>query len=134
VESGIPISTQRQIAQALSAASYAITSKANQIRGLESEAATDSATADIRLAGAALADSLIDNSAQIGQENLVRGIALVSNIERIADSLDESSPALHDVLTPGEPAGNKILKVSTIDQTTKLSRRLWKPFKKFLNR
>jgi uncharacterized membrane protein YccC len=134
VESGIPISTQRQIAQALSAASYAITSKANQIRGLESEAATDSATADIRLAGAALADSLIDNSAQIGQENLVRGIALVSNIERIADSLDESSPALHDVLTPGEPAANKILKVSTIDQTTKLSRRLWKPFKKFLNR
>ena len=130
VEDGIPISTQRQIAHALSSASYAITTKADQIRDLVSLATTESATSDIRLAGAALADSLIDNSTQIGQEHLVRGIALVSNIERIADSLDESSPALHEVLTPGEPAANKILKVSTIDQTTKLSRRVLQPFKR----
>ena len=134
VEDGIPISTQRQIAHALSSASYAITTKADQIRNLASLASTESATSDIRLAGAALADSLIDNSTQIGQEHLVRGIALVSNIERIADSLDESSPALHEVLTPGEPASNKILKVSTIDQTTKLSKRLLKPFKRLFRK
>ena len=134
VEDGIPISTQRQIAHALSSASYAITTKADQIRNLASLATTESATSDIRLAGAALADSLIDNSTQIGQEHLVRGIALVSNIERIADSLDESSPALHEVLTPGEPASNKILKVSTIDQTTKLSKRLLKPFKRLFRK
>ena len=134
VEDGIPISTQRQIAHALSSASYAISTKADQIRNLASLASTESATSDIRLAGAALADSLIDNSTQIGQEHLVRGIALVSNIERIADSLDESSPALHEVLTPGEPASNKILKVSTIDQTTKLSKRLLKPFKRLFRK
>ena len=134
VEDGIPISTKRQIAHALSSASYAITTKADQIRNLASLATTESATSDIRLAGAALADSLIDNSTQIGQEHLVRGIALVSNIERIADSLDESSPALHEVLTPGEPASNKILKVSTIDQTTKLSKRLLKPFKRLFRK
>ena len=134
VEDGIPISTKRQIAHALSSASYAITTKADQIRNLASLASTESATSDIRLAGAALADSLIDNSTQIGQEHLVRGIALVSNIERIADSLDESSPALHEVLTPGEPASNKILKVSTIDQTTKLSKRLLKPFKRLFRK
>ncbi len=134
VEDGIPISTQRQIAHALSSASYAITTKADQIRNLACLATTESATSDIRLAGAALADSLIDNSTQIGQEHLVRGIALVSNIERIADSLDESSPALHEVLTPGEPASNKILKVSTIDQTTKLSKRLLKPFKRLFRK
>jgi len=134
VEDGIPISTQRQIAHALSSASYAITTKADQIRNLASLATTESATSDIRFAGAALADSLIDNSTQIGQEHLVRGIALVSNIERIADSLDESSPALHEVLTPGEPASNKILKVSTIDQTTKLSKRLLKPFKRLFRK
>jgi hypothetical protein len=134
VEGGIPISTQRQIAHALSSASYAITTKADQIRDLVNLATTESATSDIRLAGAALADSLIDNSTQIGQEHLVRGIALVSNIERIADSLDESSPALHEVLTPGEPASNKILKVSTIDQTTKLSRRVLQPFKRLFRK
>jgi hypothetical protein len=48
---------------------------------------------------------------------------MVANIERIADSLDESSPAITDVITPDEPAHVKVMAVSPIDQTLKLNRR-----------
>ena len=37
-------------------------------------------------------------------------------MERIADSLDESSPALKDVKTPGEPAHMQVLEVNPIQQ------------------
>jgi hypothetical protein len=37
-------------------------------------------------------------------------------MERIADSLDESSPALKDVKTPGEPVHMQILEVNPLQQ------------------
>ena len=64
----------------------------------------------------------------------MKEISIVSNIERIADSIDESSPALSDVSTPDEPATQKVMQVSPIDQTTKLSRRIWRAIRKFLRR
>jgi len=128
VKGGIAEETKRDIAQALSAASYAVSSKAEQIKTAQGIADSRSATQDARIAGAALADSLMNASNEVDQEQLVRGISLVSNIGIIADSLDESSPALHDVLTPGEPAMNQVLKVSPIEQGARFGSRIAKPF------
>ena len=128
VKGGIAEETKRDIAQALSAASFAVSSKAEQIKTAQGIADSRSATQDARIAGAALADSLMEASDDIDQEQIVRGISLVSNIGIIADSLDESSPALHDVFTPGEPAVNQVLKVSPIEQGARFGSRITKPF------
>lgn len=121
VDGGIPAGINRQIAQALSAASYAISSKAENIDG---EGASADQADELRIAGQALAEQLIEESDSVDHEQLARSISLVTNIERIADSLDETSPALRDVRTPDEPSSNKVMKVSPLDQTTKLSRRI----------
>jgi hypothetical protein len=126
VKGGIAEESKRDIAQALSAASFAVSSKAEQIKTAEGIAESRSATQDARIAGAALADSLMDSSDKVDQEQIVRGISLVSNISIIADSLDESSPALHDVVTPGEPSVNQILKVSPMEQGARFGARLAK--------
>ncbi|MEI7930881.1 MAG: aromatic acid exporter family protein [Actinomycetes bacterium] len=128
VKGGIAEETKRNIAQALSALSYAVSSKADQIKSAESIAESREATQDARNAGAALADSLMDASDSVDQDQIVRGISLVSNISIIADSLDESSPALHDVFTPGEPVVNQILKVSPMEQGARVGARITKPF------
>ena len=132
VKGGIAEESKRSIAQALSAASYAVSSKAEQIKSAESIAESREATQDARIAGAALADSLMDSSSDIDQEQIVRGISLVSNISIIADSLDETSPALHDVLTPGEPSANQILKVSPMEQGARFGARIAKILKPFI--
>ena len=128
VKGGIAEESKRDIAQALSAASFAVSSKAEQIKTAEGIAESRSATQDARIAGAALADSLMDSSDSVDQEQIVRGISLVSNISIIADSLDEVSPALHDVFTPGEPAMNQVLKVSPMEQGARLGARIAAPF------
>ena len=127
VKGGIAEESKRDIAQALSAASYAVSSKVDQMKSPSGAAESKAATQDVRSAGAALAESLMESSA-IDQDEMVRGISLVSNISIIADSLDESSPALHDVVTPGEPAMNQILKISPMDQGVRIGQRVKKPF------
>ncbi len=133
VSGGIADSTKKQIAVALSAASYAITAKFDDSDELDSADSTP--TDDAREAGAALAESLIEDAKDVDQEQIVRGLSMVANIERIADSLDESSPAITDVITPDEPAHVKIMAVSPIDQTLKInrraSRRVRKLFRKY---
>lgn len=126
VSGGIADSTKKQIAVALSAASYAISAKLDDEVDLET---TTTATDDAREAGAALAESLIEDAKDADQEQIIRGLSMVANIERIADSLDQNSPALKDVTTPGEPAHAKLMAVSPIDQTLKLNKRLTKRFK-----
>jgi hypothetical protein len=129
VEGGIPESVKRRIAHALSTASYAISNKVEEIEDGEDVFIDETATDDIRSAGAALAEQLIQGAHDVDQDQLVRGISLVTNIERIADSLDETSPAL-DVMTPDEPASNKIIQISPIEQTQKWWKRVFKPIKK----
>ena len=121
VSGGIADSTKKQIAVALSAASYAITAKFDDSDDLDSADSTP--TDDAREAGAALAESLIEDAKDADQEQIVRGLSMVANIERIADSLDESSPAITEVITPDEPSHVKIMAVSPIDQTLKINRR-----------
>ena len=95
---------------------------------------TTTATDDAREAGAALAESLIEDAKDADQEQIIRGLSMVANIERIADSLDQNSPALKDVVTPDEPAHAKVMAVSPIDQTLKLNKRISKRFRKILRK
>jgi hypothetical protein len=132
VSGGIADSTKKQIAVALSAASYAITAKFDDSDEIDSADSTP--TDDAREAGAALAESLIEDAKDADQEQIVRGLSMVANIERIADSLDESSPAITDVITPDEPAHVKIMAVSPIDQTLKINRRAAKRVRKLFRK
>ena len=134
VDKGIPAAVNRQIAEALSAASFAISAKAENMS--EVDGVSDTLLADeVRLAGATLADKLIEDSSHVDHDQLVRSISLVTNIERIADSLDETSPALSDVKTPDEPAQNKVLKISIRGQIKLQYRRIkapiYKTYKKY---
>lgn len=117
------ISGNRDIAIAISAASYAIERKISTIGTESSLIPADDISNELRVAGNTLAGKLIERSTRVDQEQLVRAISLVANIERIADSLDESSPALVDVKTPDEPSGQKVLQVSPIEQSSRLGQR-----------
>ena len=54
--------------------------------------------------------SLIEEAKDADPEQLARSISIATNLERIADSLDQSSPALDKVATPDEPAEHKVIK------------------------
>ena len=122
VEGGIADSTKKQIAVALSAASYAISAHVDMPDDINDF--SSSPTDDAREAGSALAEILIEDGKDVDQEQIVRGLSIVSNIDRIADSLDHQSPALKDVVTPDEPAKAKVLEVSPLEQTATLWNRI----------
>jgi hypothetical protein len=126
VEGGIAESTKKQIAVALSAASYAISAHVELPDDINDFAS--SPTDDAREASSTLAETLIEDGSDVDQEQIVRGISIVANIGIIADSLDQNSPALKDVITPDEPAKDKVLQVSPFQQTTSI----WKRIKKSL--
>jgi len=107
IDGGVPERVRRELALALSAASYAVADKA------ESNDLEETAN-DLRASAAVLRDSLIKQTNVIPSEVLVKLVSIVSNLDVIADSLDESSPAITDVLTPDEPAEQKILKKNWI--------------------
>ena len=131
VSGGIADSTQKQIAVALSAASFAISTKFDNDEDFET---TTTATDDARDAGASLAESLIEEAKDADQEQIVRGLSMVASIDRIADSLDQNSPALKEVTTPDEPAHVKIMAVSPIDQTLKLNKRITQRIRKIFRK
>ncbi len=120
VGGGIADATKKQIAVALSAASYAISA---DVGG--EDVVVDlhqSATDDVRDAGAALAETFIEEASEVDQDQLVRGLSMVSNIQRIADSLDHNSPALKDILTPDEPAKAKVMVFSNNSAVKRLKK------------
>ena len=112
----------------MSAASYAISAHIEKPDDISDFASTP--TDDAREAGSVLAETLIEEGKDVDQEQIVRGLSIVSNIERIADSLDLESPALKDVITPDEPASTKVLKKSPIEQTSTW----WKKIKESLRK
>ena len=77
---------------------------------------------------------MIEDAKDADQEQIVRGLSMVANIDRIADSLDQNSPALKDVSTPDEPSQQKVMAISPIDQTLNLSKRIRKSFKKLFGK
>ena len=129
VEGGIADSTQKQIAVALSAASYAISAHVEVPDDINDDAS--SPTDDAREAGSVLAETLIEDGEDVDQEQIVRGLSIVANIGRIADSLDQNSPAITDVITPDEPAKDRVLKVSPLKQTSPIWNRIRKVFRKY---
>lgn len=126
VEGGIPKSTNRHIAEALSAASFAITAKLDEMAEEGEGIADSTATDDVRQAGAALAETLMEDTDDVDKDQLVRSISLVTNIDRIADSLDQTSPALADIATS---AG-----VGAVTPPTESKRRLGKQLRARLKR
>ena len=130
VEGGIADSTKKQIAVALSAASYAISAHVDIPDDINDFGS--SPTDDAREAGSVLAETLIEDGDDVDQEQIVRGLSIVGNIGLIADSLDQNAPALKDVVTPDEPARARVLEVSPLEQSLTLWNRLIKSIKKYL--
>ncbi|CAB5071741.1 unannotated protein [freshwater metagenome] len=60
------------------------------------------------------------------QTQIVRGISMAANIELIADSLDQNSPALREVMTPDEPAEAKVLRISVPAPIRKLGKAIFR--------
>jgi hypothetical protein len=116
IDGGVPERIRRELALALSTASYAVADKA------ESENMEEAAN-DLRASASVLRDSLIKQSNVIDSEVLVKLVSIVSNLDVISDSLDESAPAITEVLTPDEPAHHKIIEVSWI---RRLFKKLWR--------
>ncbi|MEI6307881.1 MAG: aromatic acid exporter family protein [Actinomycetes bacterium] len=124
----------RQIAYALSATSYAITAKIELIESDHSINEIDNIARDLRLAADNLTEELIAQAEKLPRSQFVRCISLVSQMKIIANSLDESSPALYSVKTPGEPTSAKVIGLSPVIKTTKLSKRIWLGLRNFMRR
>jgi len=129
VEGGVADSAKKQIAVALSAASYAISAHIDTPDDINDFAS--SPADDAREAGSVLAETLIEEGDDVDQEQIVRGLSIVGNIGVIADSLDQNSPALKDVVTPDEPAKSRVLEVSPLEQSLTLWNRIVKSIKKY---
>ncbi len=135
LEGGFPFEANRSLAIALSAASEAITSKIALIyedRILEQVPEVDATSEDLRAAASALTAQLISHAQEIDEAVLVRAMSIVSNMSVIADSLDQSSPALTAVDTPGEPAHLQVLSMDPEEQILQLRTRIVRSVRRFL--
>ena len=124
----------RQIAALISNASYAVDENAEITLDANFEIATAKIANDLRIFAANYATDLIGRSSKIDQESLIKKFEIISTVERIADSIDESSPALSEVATPDEPAMAKIIQVSPIEQVESLRLKTWRMLRTFLRR
>jgi hypothetical protein len=119
---------KKDVAVALSAASYAVAAHIDNPEDIRDAATTPSD--DAREAGSHLSEVLIEDGDSVDQDQIVKGLSIVANIGVIADSLDHTSPTLTDVLTPEEPGSAKVFAVSPVDQTTTLFRRFKRLFRR----
>lgn len=124
----------RQVAYALSAASSAITEKLEMLESENRDSQIDNIARDLRLAADNLTEELIAKDDQLPRSQFVRCISLVSQIKIIANSLDESSPALYSVSTPGEPSSAQVMAVKPVKIGTKLASQISKNLRNFLRR
>jgi uncharacterized membrane protein YgaE (UPF0421/DUF939 family) len=118
-----------ELAQAILDCSSAILTKIEYIELHSNTDQIDNVAHDLRLVSRVLADHLFAQARTVDQDQLVRAVSLVGNMERIADSLDESSPALKDVKTPGEPLSAQVLEVNPLQQGKRWRKRIVKFFK-----
>jgi uncharacterized membrane protein YgaE (UPF0421/DUF939 family) len=124
----------RQVAYALSATSSAITEKLELLESDNRDSQIDNIARDLRLAADNLTEELIEKDDQLPRSQFVRCISLVSQMKIIANSLDESSPALYSVSTPGEPSSAQVIAIKPVKLTTKLSKKISKSIRTFLHR
>jgi hypothetical protein len=107
----------RQVAYALSATSSAITEKLELLESENRDSQIDNIARDLRLAADNLTEELIEKDDQLPRSQFVRCISLVSQMKIIANSLDESSPALYSVSTPGEPSSAQVIAIKPVKLT-----------------
>jgi uncharacterized membrane protein YgaE (UPF0421/DUF939 family) len=124
----------RQIAYALSATSSAITEKLELLESENRNSQIDNIARDLRLAADNLTEELISQADDLPRTQFVRCISLVSQMKIIANSLDESSPALYSVSTPGEPSSAQVIGVSPVKQTSKIWRSTLNALRTFFRR
>ena len=124
----------RQIAYALSATSSAITEKLELLESENRGSQIDNIARDLRLAADNLTEELISQADNLPRTQFVRCISLVSQMKIIANSLDESSPALYSVSTPGEPSSAQVIGVSPVKQTSKIWRSALNALRTFFRR
>ena len=124
----------RQIAYALSATSSAITEKLELLESENRSSQIDNIARDLRLAADNLTEELISQADNLPRTQFVRCISLVSQMKIIANSLDESSPALYSVSTPGEPSSAQVIGVSPVKQTSKIWRSVLIALRTFFRR
>jgi uncharacterized membrane protein YgaE (UPF0421/DUF939 family) len=124
----------RQIAYALSATSNAITEKLELIESKSRDKQIDNIAKDLRLAADNFTEEIIAMADNLPRTQFVRCISLVAQMKIIANSLDESSPALLSVSTPGEPTSVKVIGSSPITRLGKLSTSIWGALRTFLRR
>ena len=127
-------SIDRQIAFALSATSNAITEKLELIETKSRDKQIDNIAKDLRLAADNFTEEIIGMAEQLPRNQFVRCISLVSQMKIIANSLDESAPALFSVATPGEPVSVKVIGTSPISRLNKAGQRVYRSLRAFLRR
>jgi uncharacterized membrane protein YgaE (UPF0421/DUF939 family) len=128
------ISGNKELAQSILDCSSAILTKIEYVEYESNMDQVDNVARDLRRTVSVLADHLFAASGTVEQDQLIRAISLVGNMERIADSLDESSPALKNVKTPGEPLSAQVLQLNPLQQGRRWRRRLVKFLKTITGR
>jgi hypothetical protein len=124
----------RQIAYALSATSSAITEKLELLESENRDSQIDNIARDLRLAADNLTEELIAKADDLPRTQFVRCISIVSQMKVIANSLDESSPALYSVSTPGEPSSTAVIGISPVKQSTKIWQGIFRALRSFFRR
>lgn len=123
----VPASISEKISYALSCASVAITQESKSLRGNHRRLPGVSMTGDLRIALASLAEEFMEGGRKVKVAQYVRGLSLVTNFERIANSIDLDTPAITEI-QPEEALGIQLLAVSPLEQ----GRRLRKKFLRFV--
>ena len=120
-EKALPDNTNRDLAMALSSASFVISMEGKAVRQSSGVVMGEVVTSELRLATSTLAEELIAQVNEMEMSQFARGISLVTNLERIADSLDLDTPAITEVQTP-TVLGTAVLSLSPIEQGRKVRR------------
>jgi hypothetical protein len=123
-----------QIAYALAATSNAITEKLDLIESENVGPSIDNIAKDLRVVADQLTEELIEYDDRLPRSQFVRCISIVSQIKVIANSLDESSPALYAVSTPDEPSSAKVISIQPVKATSKLWKKIIRGIHLFLHR
>lgn len=124
----------KEIAFALSSTSSAITEKLELLESENRESRIDNIARDLRQAIDNLTEELIGKDKELPRSQFVRSISLVSQMKIIANSLDESSPAIYAVSTPGEPSSAQITSMRPVKVTNKFGKKIIKNIHRFLQR
>ncbi len=115
----LPPKVIERISYALSCASLAITQGSEALRGNHRRLPEVSLTRDLHIASASLAEEVMECGRKIKVTQYIRSISLVTNFERIANSIDLDTPAITEI-QPEEDLGIQLLELSPIEQGKRL--------------